>query len=102
MLECHFCYDLGRGSHLVSKRTLSRHTQAWLERHHFYPNRSLPAPSQLIVTPNRDDESISEQSLSNESEPESSQIQCDLSGPENDEVGVGEYIWHIPSYRPNL
>jgi len=87
MLECHFCYDLGRGSHVVSRRTLSRHTQAWLIRHQFRHDRSLPTPGQHIVAPNRDDESISEQSIS---EPESTQIQRDLSPLEDGEVDIGK------------
>ena len=95
MLECGFCYDLGRSSHLVSKRTLSRHTQAWLHRHEYNHNRSLPTPGQLIVASNRNDDSISEQSISELEGPESPQIQHDLSPPEGDEVGFGEYI---PTY----
>jgi len=50
MLECHFCYDLGRGSHVVSRRTLSRHTQAWLIRHQFRHDRSLPTPGQASIS----------------------------------------------------
>jgi hypothetical protein len=87
MFECHFCYDLGRGSHLVSRRTLSRHTQAWLDRHQFHHHRSLPTPGQHIVAPNRDDKSISEQSISDS---ESTQIQCDLSLTEDGEVDIGK------------
>jgi|SRR5579871_6189490 len=87
MLECHFCYDLGRGPHLVSKRTLSRHTQAWIDRHQFHHDKSLPTPGQHIAASNEDDESISEQSIS---ETESIQIQGDLSPPEDAEVDIGK------------